>query len=170
MNRRRDGWGGSLENRAYFLLSVVNAVRSVVGSNYPVLVKMNGSDDPFDGYSIEEGAWVAKRMADEGIDAIEISGMKSTRTFKPTNEGYFAGTAKRIKREIGDTPLISVGGHRTYSKIQQLREYMDFVSLSRPFIREPDLVHKFKEGKEKADCISCSKCMKVEGIIRCVNM
>jgi 2,4-dienoyl-CoA reductase-like NADH-dependent reductase (Old Yellow Enzyme family) len=170
MNKRRDAWGGSLENRAQFLLSVFKAVKSIVGADYPVLVKMNGSDDPFDGYPIEEGAWVAKRLAEEGIDAIEISGMKSTRTFKLANEGYFAGNAKRIKREIGDTPLISVGGHRTYSKIQHLREFVDFVSLSRPFIREPDLIRKFKEGKERADCISCTKCMKVEGIIHCANL
>ncbi|MFW9780572.1 MAG: NADH:flavin oxidoreductase [Candidatus Heimdallarchaeota archaeon] len=170
INQRHDGWGGTLEKRAQLLFSVVEGVKRKVGADYPVLVKMNGSDEPFDGFSIEESTWVAKGLVEEGIDAVEISGMKSTRTFKLKNEGYFAETAKRIKKEIWDTPLISVGGHRTYSKIQQLRKHVDFVSLSRPFIREPHLVHKFRKGKEQADCISCSKCMKVEGIIRCVNL
>lgn len=170
MNQRRDSWGGTLENRAQILFSVYNAVRSDVGNKYPVLVKMNGSDLPFDGYSVTEASLVAKRLAEDGVDAVEISGMKSTRTFKPPNEGYFAKTAEKIKEDIGDTPLISVGGHRTFSKIQQLRELVDYVSLARPFIREPGLVRKFKSGKERADCISCSKCLKVEGIIRCANL
>lgn len=170
MNRRRDMWGGVLENRAQILFSVCNVVRNVVGNKFPILVKMNGSDAPFDGYPVAEAALVAKRLAEEGVDAIEISGMKSTRTIKPANEGYFAKTAGKIKESMGDIPLISVGGHRTFSKIQELREFVDFVSLARPFIREPDLVSKFKAGKERADCISCSKCLKVEGIIRCANI
>jgi 2,4-dienoyl-CoA reductase-like NADH-dependent reductase (Old Yellow Enzyme family) len=170
-NRRNDDWGGSIENRSRLLVSVYEAVRKVVGNNYPVLVKMNGSDDPYEGFPVDEAIKVVKVLVKEGIDAVEISGMKSTRVIKEKEEGYYTSTGRIVKNHLGDVPLILVGGHRTYSKIQELHnEFADYLSLCRPFIREPDLVVKFKEGKERADCISCSKCIRnrEEGIVKCM--
>ncbi|UCG90662.1 MAG: NADH:flavin oxidoreductase [Candidatus Heimdallarchaeota archaeon] len=169
-NKRTDSWGGSLENRAQFLLSVYQAIRSVVGSNYPVLVKMNGSDDPSEGFTVEEGSKVASWLANEGLDAIEISGMRSTRTVKPEKEAYFSPTARIIKQHIGDMPLILVGGLRSLAQMQELREeFVDFISMCRPFIREPNLVQKFKSGKKRSDCISCNKCYKARNISKCLE-
>ncbi|MHA2244353.1 MAG: NADH:flavin oxidoreductase [Candidatus Hodarchaeales archaeon] len=170
-NQRTDSWGGNLENRAQLLLSVYHAIRSAVGNNYPVLVKMNGSDDPSNGFTVEESSKIASWLANEGLDAIEISGNKSTRKVKiEEEEGYFASMGRKIKQHIGDMPLVLVGGHRSLAKIQQLREeFADFISLSRPFIREPDLVQKFKDGKVRADCISCNKCFKAPKIITCLD-
>ncbi|MFX0209445.1 MAG: NADH:flavin oxidoreductase [Candidatus Hodarchaeota archaeon] len=167
-NKRTDSWGGSLENRAHFLLSVYQAIRSAVGSNYPVLVKMNGSDDPLEGFTAEEGSKVANWLANEGLDAIEISGMRSTRTVKPEKEAYFASTARTIKKWVGDMPLVLVGGLRSLAQMQKLREeFVDFISLCRPFIREPDLVQKFRTGKKRVDCISCNRCYKARNIFKC---
>ncbi|UCE13522.1 MAG: NADH:flavin oxidoreductase [Candidatus Heimdallarchaeota archaeon] len=169
INHRNDGWGGSLENRAQLLLTIYQEIRSTLGSSFPILVKMNGSDDPFEGYSVEESSKVASWLAEKGLDALEISGMKSTRSIKTEEEGYFEATGRKIKQNIGDMPLILVGGHRSLVKIQQLRDdFADYISMSRPFIREPDLVKKFKEGKERADCISCNKCFKAPVIIQCM--
>lgn len=170
-NQRTDSWGGNLENRAHLLLSVYHAIRSAIGNTFPVLLKMNGSDGPSKGFTVEESSKIASWLANEGLDAIEISGMKSTRTVKiEEEEGYFASTGRKIKQHIGDMPLVLVGGHRSLAKIQQLRdEFADFISLSRPFIREPDLVQKFKDGKERADCISCNKCFKAPKIITCLD-
>lgn len=170
-NKRTDSWGGSLENRAQFLLSVYRAIRSSVGANFPVLVKMNGSDDPLEGYTVEESAKVASWLANEGLDALEVSGMKSTRPVKVENEGYFVSTGRKIKQHIGDVPLILVGGLRSLSQMQELRdEFVDFISLCRPFIREPDLVQKLKLGKERADCISCNRCLKERIVIKCLEL
>ncbi|MFX0126148.1 MAG: NADH:flavin oxidoreductase [Candidatus Hodarchaeota archaeon] len=170
-NRRTDSWGGSLDNRAQLLLSVYHAIRSAVGSNYPVLVKMNGSDDPFEGFTVEEGSEVAKRLADEGLDAIEISGMNSTRPVKIEKEGYFVSTGRKIKQNIGDMPLILVGGLRSLLQMQKLRdEFADYISLCRPFIREPNLVQKFRSGKERADCTSCNRCLKERIVTKCLEL
>ncbi|MHA2202434.1 MAG: NADH:flavin oxidoreductase, partial [Candidatus Hodarchaeales archaeon] len=103
-NKRTDSWGGSLDNRTQLLMSVFHAIRSVVGSNYPVLVKMNGSDDPLEGFTVEEGSKVASWLANEGLDAIEISGMNSSRPIKIEEEGYFVSTGRKIKPHIGDMP------------------------------------------------------------------
>ncbi len=75
-------------------------------------------------------------------------------------EGYNLAAAKVVKPALGEVPLILVGGMRRASHMEEVLEngYADFISLSRPLIREPDLVKKFEEGKEEASCISCNKC------------
>jgi len=76
-------------------------------------------------------------------------------------EAYNLAAAEIIKPELGEVPLILVGGMRRLSHMEELveRKYTDLVSMSRPFIREPLLVKRFREGKaEQASCISCNKC------------
>ncbi len=74
-NRRNDQYGGSLENRARLLLGVLTAVRREVGDTFPILVKINGTDDlPLRrGASTGELVDVARWLQDRGADAIEIS-------------------------------------------------------------------------------------------------
>jgi 2,4-dienoyl-CoA reductase-like NADH-dependent reductase (Old Yellow Enzyme family) len=77
-----------------------------------------------------------------------------------TNE-YNLEAAMAIKSSLGDIPLILVGGIRRFSSMEQIikHNHADCVSMCRPFIREPHLVKKFKEGKKSsAACISCNKC------------
>ncbi len=168
-NQRQDSWGGRLENKVKLLLEIYREIRSQTGSNYPVLVKINNSDEPREGFPVEEACKVTRWLADAGINAIEVSGNQSTRT-KFEEEGYFTKNAKRIKEQIGDTPLSVVGGLRSIHTIQKIRQdYADFISLSRPFIREPDLVKKFQKGKKQADCISCNKCFSAPKIITCLE-
>ena len=87
-------------------------------------------------------------------------------------EGYNLPAAKVVKPALGDVPLILVGGMRRASHMEQVLEegYADLISLSRPFIREPDLANRFEEGKAEAACVSCNKCfaaMIADKPIRC---
>jgi 2,4-dienoyl-CoA reductase-like NADH-dependent reductase (Old Yellow Enzyme family) len=170
-NKRSDSYGGSLENRSQLLITIYKEIRSVLGTDLPILVKINGSDEPLDGFPVEEASQVAKWLAEDGLNAIEISGMKSTRTFNINEEAYFASNAQKIKKKIGDMPLSVVGGIRTLKKINQLHnEFADFISICRPFIREPDLVKKFRQGKEQADCITCNECLNKFNIFHCARI
>jgi 2,4-dienoyl-CoA reductase-like NADH-dependent reductase (Old Yellow Enzyme family) len=72
-NPRRDRYGGSLENRARMLLEVVGAVREEVGSEFPVLVKINTSDAIENGMTLQESLKVAAMLQDARIDGIELS-------------------------------------------------------------------------------------------------
>ncbi|WP_158812270.1 hypothetical protein [Streptomyces fulvoviolaceus] len=74
-NRRTDAYGGSLDHRARLLVEVLRGLRARLGDDYPILVKMNGTDDlPLRrGATTEELLRVAVRLQDEGIDAVEIS-------------------------------------------------------------------------------------------------
>ncbi|MGD9115300.1 MAG: NADH:flavin oxidoreductase, partial [Desulfobacterales bacterium] len=77
-------------------------------------------------------------------------------------EGYNLEGAKMIKPVLGNRPLLLVGGMRTVAHMEEVLEnnYADFISMSRPFIREPSLVNRIKEGKmDKVSCVSCNRCL-----------
>lgn len=76
-------------------------------------------------------------------------------------EGYNLEAARMIRPVLGDTPLFLVGGMRTVAHMEDVLEnrYADFISMSRPFIREPFLVNKIKDGKmDRVSCVSCNRC------------
>ena len=66
-----------------------------------------------------------------------------------------------MKKKIS-IPLILVGGIPSYQVARALveKEQADYISLSRPLIREPQLIKRWKSGQtEKAACISCNRCL-----------
>jgi 2,4-dienoyl-CoA reductase-like NADH-dependent reductase (Old Yellow Enzyme family) len=73
-NRRRDGWGGTLERRLRLPLAVVEQVRQRVGPDYPIIAKMNLRDGFWGGLGIDEAVVIAQRLESAGVDAIEGSG------------------------------------------------------------------------------------------------
>jgi 2,4-dienoyl-CoA reductase-like NADH-dependent reductase (Old Yellow Enzyme family) len=182
-NVRSDKWGGSLENRMRFLMETYRSIRRKVGDDYPVLVKLNAADFLDGGIEIEESTKIARTLAEEGIDAIEVSGSMfesytgkgaaRTRIRRREQEAYFLPYAEKIKEAVGDMPVILVGGIRSVPVMEQImvEGKADFISLCRPLIREPDLPNRIREGKRNADCISCNGCMSNRvDIIRCVQI
>lgn len=79
-NRRTDEWGGTIDNKMRFMVSVYEEVRSTVGSDYPVLIKLNVEDYVENGITVDEACIFAQKLAEIGIDAIEISGGTSADT------------------------------------------------------------------------------------------
>ena len=73
-NQRTDQWGGSLENRARLLLDSVAAVRTAVGPEFPIGVKLNSADFQRGGFDFTESLQVAKWLEAAGVDLLEISG------------------------------------------------------------------------------------------------
>ena len=76
-------------------------------------------------------------------------------------EGYNLEAAKAIKPVIGEIPLFVVGGLRRVDHMEEVLKngFADFISMSRPFIREPNIVKKINEGKaDSVACVSCNKC------------
>ena len=79
VNRRRDDYGGSLENRARFPLEVLRAVRDGVGGSVPIIVKMNLRDGFRGGVEIEDSTAFARLLEANGADALVLSGGFSSR-------------------------------------------------------------------------------------------
>jgi 2,4-dienoyl-CoA reductase-like NADH-dependent reductase (Old Yellow Enzyme family) len=80
VNRRRDRFGGSLENRLRFPLAVVKRVREVVGDGFPILAKTNLRDGFKGGLELEESIGVARALETGGIDAVVLSGGFTSRS------------------------------------------------------------------------------------------
>ncbi|MBM4465561.1 MAG: NADH:flavin oxidoreductase [Chloroflexi bacterium] len=164
-NRRHDRWGGSSTRRMRFLEEVALAVRDEVGGDYPLLIKLGIQDFVRDGLTLDEGVEIVHHLADWGLDAVEIScgiGGTSSRkdVLRPEDEAYFLPQARRA-REATDLPLILVGGMRSLKVMESILEEgaADFISMSRPLIREPDLPNQWREGRtEPAACLSCNNC------------
>jgi 2,4-dienoyl-CoA reductase-like NADH-dependent reductase (Old Yellow Enzyme family) len=99
-NRRKDEYGGSFENRLRFLLEVYRAVRQRVGQDYPVILKINGSDELRlrKGLKPDDMVKVVQRMEAEGVDAVEISAghYESGLTFERGRWRKFFGTVTTI--------------------------------------------------------------------------
>ena len=171
-NKRDDAYGGTLENRAKFLVQVYEEIRQKVGKAFPVMVKINSEDFLEEGNTVEEIIKVSHMLEDLGVDAIEMSGgtfesgkliPSRTGTSKSKErEVYYKKAAETFKKEI-KIPLILVGGFLSFNIAQEAVNsgLTDYVALSRPLIREPHLVKRWAAGdREKASCISCNKCFK----------
>ena len=169
-NKRDDGYGGNLENRARFLLEAYEEIRNRVGKAFPVMVKINSEDFLDGGMTVEEMVKVAHMLEDRGMDAIEMSGgtfesgrlipsrVGTSRSEK--KEVYYKKAAAVFKQEI-KIPLILVGGFLSFTLAEEAVHsgLVDYVALSRPLIREPHLVARWAKGDtRKASCISCNKC------------
>jgi 2,4-dienoyl-CoA reductase-like NADH-dependent reductase (Old Yellow Enzyme family) len=173
-NRRSDAWGGPLENRARIVSAIIRGVKAAAGSDFPVAIKLNSSDFMPGGLDIKTVVEAAGRFESDGLDAIEMSGGTSEAgrgsmwpgVRAEEDEGYFVDSAARVKAAV-HIPVVGLGGLRTFRAMENmvLKGRADLVSMSRPFIREPALVRKFREGEiGKSGCVSCNKCMNPRGI------
>lgn len=79
-NRRKDEYGGNIENRARYPLEVFRMIREEIGADFPLLVKLNLSDGFKGGFSEEDCTYVAKALEKEGCDALVLSGGFTSRT------------------------------------------------------------------------------------------
>ena len=170
-NRRTDSYGGTIDNRVRIHVETIRAIRKAVGNDYPLLVKMNSRDDSEGGLNLDESIAAAGRMVDAGLDAIELSGglltggklSPSRPTINtPEKEAYFQNAARAFKKVL-DVPLILVGGIRSVEVAERLltEKTADYLSMSRPLIREPDLINRWQSGDlSPAGCVSDNLCFR----------
>lgn len=174
-NRRTDGYGGSIENRARMALETYKAIREKVGPEYPILIKINSEDYMSQGMNFEECKYVCEKLAELGVNAIEISGGSLSsrpdegpiRMIKPEQESYFERYAAEIAQEI-NVPVILVGGNRNFELLTEIlnRTPVEYVALCRPLICESNLINRWQKGNlEHAKCVSCNECFPRGGCI-----
>ena len=155
-NRRTDAWGGSLENRARFLLEAVRAVRRAVGADFPVAVKLNSDDFRKGGFSHADCLQVVRWLDEEALDLLEISGgtyeqprlvgavgrADDALPLRPSTrarEAYFLDYAAAIRR-VARMPLMVTGGFRTRAGMEAAlaSRDCDVIGLGRPLCWQPD--------------------------------
>jgi len=200
-NRRKDNWGGSLENRCRIVELIIKGIKE--NTSLPVWIKLSAEDNRKGGMDIESSVEICKRLENAGCDAIEVScgtvqdGMNTMRSkhlpmdavFKYREpcasfpkilkkislpaanfvnplikqpgplENFNVKNAGIIKKCVS-IPVIVVGGIHKTDDMEKIinKGDADFVSMCRPFICEPDLAKKMKNGQREAKCIMCNYC------------
>ena len=158
-NIRTDQWGGSLNNRARFVLEIYREIRRQVGSDYSIGIKINSADFQRGGFSEVESMQVISLLGNEGIDLIEISGgtyerpamMNGDRKRSTVSrEAYFLDYIDKARKLI-KTPLLLTGGFRSVSVMEKALEdgNLDVVGLARPFCLYPNLANQIFDGSVK---------------------
>ncbi|HTP65404.1 MAG TPA: NADH:flavin oxidoreductase [Geobacteraceae bacterium] len=169
-NRRSDCYGGGTAGRYRFLGEVLEAIRGTVGNDYPLFIKLSGDDFYPGGLGPEEAIEIGRRLVEDGIACIEVSGgskaspegMVPSRTNvrREDDEAYLANLAARFRERLS-IPIVTVGGIRSPAVAGKVlaRGLADYVAFCRPLIREPRLIRRWQEGDlEKARCVSCNGC------------
>ena len=168
LNTRTDEWGGSFEKRMRFPLAVIAAVREAVGPNFPIEIRLSGSEVYEGGYDVDYGVRIAQAL-DGKVDLLHISAgsHEDDRVFTVTHPSMFLPDgvnvkyAAEIKKHVA-TPVATVGA---LSEPEFLEEIIasgqaDVVELARGLICDPDLPIKARSGREDeiAHCVRCFTC------------
>lgn len=163
-NLREDSYGGSFENRCRFALESIQEVRKVVGSDYPVIMRIAGNDFMKGGNTNKEAVEFAKVIESAGIDAINVTGgWHETKVPQMPGEvprAGFAYLAKSIKDEV-KVPVLSSNrySHPMDGELVLALEMADIINYGRPLIADPELPNKLLSGRvnEIRQCVGCNQ-------------
>ena len=192
LNHRTDRYGGSQRDRSRILYEILKDMRSKTGDGFLITMKINSTDEYPGGLTVQDFLVTCRLMADAGIDAIEVSGNGTSHTGIKAgrNEGYFRAAAMSLATLV-DVPVVLVGGLRSIERINQYLDEptnearakckpactlpckeeeadrqtkIEYVSLSRPLIREPNLIQRWQTGDTKPSLfVSCNTCYRTPG-------
>jgi mycofactocin system FadH/OYE family oxidoreductase 2 len=166
-NRRTDGYGGPLENRARLLLEIVTAVRRVIGSRLALGVRLCGDELIEGGTTIDEAVAVARMVESGGqVDYVNTSIGVATATLfmieasMHVPPGYALFIPSAIRKAV-DLPVVGVGRFKDPLQAERaLAEgHCDLVGVVRGQIADADFAAKARAGasEEIRLCLSCNQ-------------
>ena len=169
VNKRTDEYGGTLEKRARFMVEIIQALRSAVGKEKLVIIRLNGTElmDEFGGNSEDECVEIMKIAADCGVDMISmVIGWHESRQGalgRDVSRTEWLYLAEKAKQYIGAVPLAF--GPRLSDPWEADRAIangvFDFWEICRPLLSDPEMIHKIKKGQPERvkPCIGCMLCL-----------
>lgn len=146
-NNRSDEYGGSLENRARFIVETIRKVKDRVGPDFPVFVRLGSTDgDIPGGFQPEDAARVAWMLQDAGVALIDVSGGFMGSRPAGAAPGYFVPAASVIKKNVS-IPVMVTGGIIEASFADKVLQEgkADLIGVGRGILRDPLWVVKAKE-------------------------
>lgn len=163
-NKRTDCYGGSLDNRARLLFEVIDAIKAKCGSDFPIVLRISGSERDEQGNTIEDIKYLVPRLIAHGIDAFEVSGGTQ---YERCNKiilchgermGVNVPEAREIKK-VSTVPVLVVGkiNDPAYARYLTDSGQADGVVIGRALLSDPEFVNKAREGRteEIAPCAAC---------------
>jgi 2,4-dienoyl-CoA reductase-like NADH-dependent reductase (Old Yellow Enzyme family)/thioredoxin reductase len=167
MNRRTDEYGGNVENRVRFVRQIVENIRRTVGPQFPLIVRINGSDDVPEGVTPDDVVQQARVLSEAGVSAISISsGMEYWSTLMApsylTPHGVMLPAAAEVKKRVR-IPVITAGKIDPDLAEKSVKEgRTDFIALGRPLLADPELPNKLFQinHEERVSCLYCNNCLR----------
>lgn len=171
-NRRRDRFGGSIENRARFPLLVIERIRERVGPDFPLEYRLSGDEFMAGGYGLDEATEFAQ-IIQEKVDLIHVSAM----TFKDVNSGcrmfpsaflphgvntYLAAAIKKVVK----IPVATVGALSDPEEMEALiaQGAADIIVMGRQILADPYFPAKVSQGHydRVRPCVRCNHCLSLD--------
>lgn len=166
-NRRTDRFSGaSPEGRIRVVLETLQAIRSEVGPDFPVTLRISGYERVAGGRPMYETARMAPLLVEAGVDAFHVSGGVIDRLVTQMvngpeyGVGVNVGAAAAVKEAV-DVPVVAVGRLHDPALAEQVLAdgRADFVAMGRPLLADPELPRKLASGGPVRPCISCENCI-----------
>jgi len=162
-NFRTDEYGGCVDGRARFLLEVLDSVRAAVGADFPIELRISGSDFMPGGYDVEEAAEIAKLVEDK-IQMLHVSGGIFEGGFGIQHPSMFrergcnVWLAAEIKKHV-KVPVATVGALGDPAMMEEIiaTGKADVVVMGRSLLADPELPSKICEGRDD-EILSCTRC------------
>lgn len=166
-NKRTDMYGRNLEGRMKFALDIVARTKEKVGDDFPLIFRLSAEEGVPHGITIDETCTMAKRLEDMGVHCLDISAGNYETWYMTmqTGEmprGCLVPLAEKIKKVVG-VPVSVAGRINDPILANTIIEEgkVDFVSLGRALLADPEFPNKAKEGKleDIRMCTACYHCV-----------
>ncbi|MCZ4497584.1 MAG: oxidase [Marmoricola sp.] len=166
-NRRTDDYRGDrVHGRIRIVTETLSAIRSEVGPDFPITLRISGFERVAGGRPMFETAQVAPELVAAGVDAFHVSGGVIDRLVsKMVNgsddgDGLNIGAAAAVRQAV-DVPVIAVGRLHDPALAERVLASgrADFVAMGRPMLADPELPAKLRTGGNLRACISCENCI-----------
>lgn len=166
-NKRKDEYGGSLENRCRLAIEVLQSVRKAVGEKFPIEFRFSGSELFDGGYDLDEGIEIAKQISPY-VDLLHVSAGTYQRGFGDTHPSMFKAhgcnvyLAEAIKKHVS-VPVSTIGGLNSPEQMEEIiaSGKADVVYMARALLADHELPRKVMENRDEeiVHCLRCFTCM-----------
>ena len=166
VNKRNDAYGGTPEKRLTFMTNIIEKTRSLVGDDYPLMVRISGDEFIAGGLTLEDNQFIARRLVESSADCIDVTmGIVESyhKAMPPMSvpPAAYIHLAEGIKRVV-DVPVIGVGRiNDPFLANQLIRDgKVDLAAMARAILADPELPNKAQRGEfdDIRPCIYCNRC------------
>lgn len=165
-NKRTDEFGGSLEKRMRFPIEIIKDIRSKVGPDTVLSVRLGASDFMENGNHWEEISVLARELENASVNLINVTGGWHESYIPQIQAEVPRGTYSYLAAAIKEAVTIPVSASNRINEPAVAEEILqsgqaDLISIARGFIADPYWALKASNGQDKSirKCIACMNCL-----------